>query len=147
MTKKCFSCQIEKNYDLFNKNIRKNDGLQSRCRDCQQKYDRIQYRNSEARRTGQRLNNKKNVERNQRFVWQYLQNHGCVHCPENDPIVLTFDHYKGAKNFNICDGVRHGYSLQRIQNEIEKCQVLCANCHMRKNSVTLNWYSARYSSD
>ena len=31
--------------------------------------------------------------------------------------------------FNIGDAVRDGISLDRIKKEIEKCIVLCANCH------------------
>jgi len=31
--------------------------------------------------------------------------------------------------FNVADAVRDGISLDRIEKEIEKCIVLCANCH------------------
>ncbi len=31
--------------------------------------------------------------------------------------------------FNIGDAVRDGISLDRIKKEINKCIVLCANCH------------------
>jgi len=31
--------------------------------------------------------------------------------------------------FNVADAVRNGLSLDTIKKEIEKCIVLCANCH------------------
>jgi 5-methylcytosine-specific restriction endonuclease McrA len=27
-----------------------------------------------------------------------------------------------------------------LKNEIEKCQILCANCHLRKTANDFNWY-------
>jgi hypothetical protein len=43
---------------------------------------------------------------------------------------LQFHHLNSEdKAFNISDAVRNAVSLDRIKEEIEKCIVLCANCH------------------
>lgn len=57
----------------------------------------------------------------------------CAECGNSDYRVLEFDHIdRSTKEFCIGAGMKMGYSLDRIQKEIEKCQVLCANCHRIK---------------
>jgi hypothetical protein len=72
------------------------------------------------------------------FVTEYLRSQPCVGidpegCPyrETDPFVLTFHHVRGTKKMDISQMVNQGYSLPAMQEEIEKCIVLCFNCHMR----------------
>ena len=49
-------------------------------------------------------------------------------CGEDRWYVLDF-HHIGDKDFNISQKVQEGCSLDTIKKEIEKCIVLCANCH------------------
>ena len=57
----------------------------------------------------------------------------CINCGNNDFRVLEFDHLDpNQKDFSVGEGLKLGYSFDRILNEIEKCQVLCANCHRIK---------------
>lgn len=65
------------------------------------------------------------------FVATYLQTHPCVDCGEDDPIVLDFDHQRD-KELEIANAVKQGWSIERIEKEIAKCQVRCADCHRRK---------------
>jgi hypothetical protein len=54
----------------------------------------------------------------------------CMDCGEHHPATLQFHHPNPEdKEFNVADAVRNGTSLDRIKNKIEKCIVLCANCH------------------
>lgn len=71
----------------------------------------------------------------QEFVNQYLRSHPCELCGETDIRVLTFDHYLGVKKMNIGDLVTQGYSINTIKEEINKCAVLCFNCHMRSEAI------------
>lgn len=55
----------------------------------------------------------------------------CADCGERHPAVLQFHHLNSKdKTFNIADAAHNGISLERIKKEIEKCVVLCANCHI-----------------
>ena len=40
--------------------------------------------------------------------------------------------------------IRSSYSIKYIDEEIKKCQLLCANCHVEKTSKDLNWYNSLY---
>jgi hypothetical protein len=56
----------------------------------------------------------------------------CVECGESHPSCLQFHHMdKKSKEFDISRMVQQGYSIERILSEIEKCVVLCANCHFK----------------
>lgn len=57
----------------------------------------------------------------------------CLDCDKTyPPYVMHFDHVKGIKLFNISDGLSKGYSLSKIKDEVEKCEVVCANCHAER---------------
>lgn len=54
----------------------------------------------------------------------------CVDCKKTYPsYVMDFDHTKDDKKFNISSSTRRGGSLETVQKEIDKCEVVCANCH------------------
>lgn len=54
----------------------------------------------------------------------------CVDCGQRHPATLHFHHLNSEdKVFDISHAVYRGLSLDKIVKEIEKCIVLCANCH------------------
>jgi len=64
------------------------------------------------------------------FLDDYKFRHGCSVCGENDPVVLDF-HHIGEKKETISLLRSKSWRIERIQGEIDKCIVLCANCHRR----------------
>lgn len=42
---------------------------------------------------------------------------------------LEFHHVGNDKDFSISQIVRHNYGNQKILDELNKCIVLCSNCH------------------
>ena len=56
----------------------------------------------------------------------------CVDCGEGDPVVLEFDHLRD-KRFSIGQELVRR-SWRSILAEIEKCEVVCANCHRRRTA-------------
>ena len=65
------------------------------------------------------------------FVYDYLSKHPCVDCGEGDVVVLDFDHVKGEKVSDVSRLANVGARLWKLINEIDKCEVRCANCHRR----------------
>lgn len=54
----------------------------------------------------------------------------CLKCGNNDWRVIEWHHEDPAtKSFALADASRLGYSIERIQAELDKCVPLCANCH------------------
>ena len=67
-------------------------------------------------------------------IYEYMQGIKnqlcCADCGERHPATLQFHHLNSEnKTFTIGDAVTRGFSLDKIKKEIEKCIVLCANCH------------------
>jgi hypothetical protein len=56
-------------------------------------------------------------------------NNSCVDCGETDPRILEFDHIEeGTKRNNVSYFLCRG-SLQEFIDEVDKCEVVCCNCH------------------
>ena len=97
-------------------------------------------RNKEKVKERARAHNKISIERNRNFIWEYLSQHPCIDCKEDDPIVLQFDHVRGTKTNAISIGVNRYWSIRKLQEEMGKCEVRCANCHTRKTAKEVNSY-------
>ncbi len=140
-TKKCCRCGQEKPCDQFAWKSQSANKRQSRCRECQKEMSDAWYAANKAKHaTNVRRNQEKYVLRNQEFVLSYLKTHPCVDCGESDPVVLEFDHVRGAKLCAIAVLVCAPMSILVISREIEKCDVRCANCHRRKTAREGNHY-------
>lgn len=68
-------------------------------------------------------------------IWfkEFRKNLQCSKCPENHPACIDFHHKEGKekKDLEIARMVQCGYSKERILKEIEKCDILCSNCHRK----------------
>lgn len=56
----------------------------------------------------------------------------CTQCREARPPALDF-HHPDSKEQSISEMVNDGHSKATIREEIERCRVLCANCHRREH--------------
>lgn len=73
-----------------------------------------------------RLQGKNRYTRVQQFLRDFKVAHGCVDCGYNsNHAALEFDHIIGDKELNVC----FSKSIAQAKKEIEKCQVVCSNCH------------------
>jgi hypothetical protein len=111
--------------------------------DKRRAYARQHYENNRERYKEQsRASNKQRIEGNRLQLWIYLLSHPCVDCDESDPIVLQFDHLPGleVKFMDVSKMVHDGYSWATITKEIKKCEVVCANCHIRRTATRGKWF-------
>lgn len=78
-------------------------------------------------------NNKRAIQRNIEMQRKIKSERGCAECGEQDPVVLQFHHRDPSqKKFNVA---QPGTSSEaRLLAEIEKCDVLCASCHLRHHA-------------
>jgi transcription elongation factor Elf1 len=67
--------------------------------------------------------------RNIRIRDQYKKTHPCVVCGENRLPCLDFHHIDGKKEGSVSQMVQRPESKVRLIAEMEKCIIVCANCH------------------
>lgn len=139
--KVCSKCRLDKSLDEFGNNKTKVDGKQTCCKACVKTINAVYYKATPEKNEARRAFSVKTRAASQQFVWDYLKAHPCVDCFEDDPIVLEFDHVSGEKCFNISDAIRSAYSVDKIETELAKCEVRCANCHRRITASRGNWYT------
>ena len=139
--KRCGKCGEIKSIEDFARKEGSQRTFNSYCKSCQRDFSRAHYlANKEKHNKRRYINQRRYLLRNRLFIREYLLGHPCVDCGEADPVVLEFDHVAGEKEWEICHMVRCSYPLARIQAELLKCVVRCANCHRRKTAAQFGWY-------
>lgn len=116
-TKICSKCGKECPIEYFVFKDKKNNKRSSRCIEC----DRLSKRESYHKYYE---NNK------ERFQVR------CIVCGEKDIACLDFHHLKD-KEFNISNEIRN-LSIENLKKEINKCVVLCSNCHRKLHYYDLS---------
>lgn len=115
-------------------------GKRYKCRTCNKEYQEKWYKNNKKIHCDRVSKvRKQNKEKIRNFLFDFLSKNACNKCGEKDILVLEFDHLSN-KSFNISEAISNSYSINRLKKEIEKCQVLCANCHRRKTAIEQNTY-------
>jgi len=67
-----------------------------------------------------------------KWFQKYKESLHCASCGEKHPGVLDFHHKnQKEKEFGINTRVHSGYSITKLKKEMDKCEVLCANCHRK----------------
>ena len=137
---KCNRCHERKPVADFAWRRKKRGQHDSFCRPCRAAYKREHYQANKARYIKQARVQKelRRVERTL-FLLEYFARHTCVDCGESDPVVLEFDHVdeKGEKAFEVA----RNFAERRWQDvlaEMEKCEVVCANCHRKRTAERRN---------
>jgi hypothetical protein len=142
MTKLCKKCKQIKNLIEFNPNKLLTDGLENRCRTCRNKQQNHAYSlNVEHKRQQMRewrenhpeqarTNNHKSVRRLKEKCYTIrrdtLISNPCLICKEYRIHCLDFHHLDPSQKVRPVSYCR---SIKSVCDEIQKCIVLCANCH------------------
>ena len=117
---------------------------QRHCRKCQAAYRRAHYlanREEYIRREVARINGYR-IE-NRALLLAYLLAHPCVDCGQTNPVMLDFDHREPSTKSGDIGSFAARKPWHLVLREIAKCEVRCANCHMRRTAEQQNWRKAR----
>ena len=131
-TKLCGKCNVDKDVSEFYsfKDTRNKNGkgvyLKWLCKECDKKYG-LKYK-------------ARSREKKREYLWNHKKNNPCVDCGQTNPIVLQLDHVIGNKVSGVADMCNGSFSFKKFVNEINKCEVRCANCHMIKTAKDQEWY-------
>ena len=129
--KKCYKCQDVLPLTEFNKNKSKRDGYQYKCKECEKKYQKEWYKKNKKRHIWNSAKNKKRRKKELRiFIKNIKKQSQCKLCGENCWYCLVFHHRdENDKRFNISNVPNLGYGLNTIKQEMDKCDIVCVNCH------------------
>ena len=124
----CSTCLNEKPVDEFN---RKGSTLQSKCKECQRAYHRLYYQLNKSRFIAKNRRNKNRQRKRLRTILWDVKQVPCQDCGGlYHPWVMELDHRDGStKTAAVANLVSTGCTDARLLEEIEKCDVVCANCH------------------
>ena len=135
--KRCSKCDKTKSLSEFNWKNKSKHIRHCQCRICTRKISKDHYENNRESYIERSWKfTKARRSKNQEKVLQYLEKHPCVDCGEKDPVVLQFDHIRGKKRNAVSNLSRCGYGWDTVKTEINKCEVRCANCHIRRHYKT-----------
>lgn len=123
MSKKCCMCGVVKPLTDFYKASRRKDGYQTQCKVCAMLYKK----------------EKRDLVREK--INKYKLDNGCVDCGYNKhPHAIEFDHLPGfEKSKGVAAMLSQYYTWEQIQKEIEKCELVCANCHRIRTATRAEW--------
>ena len=99
-------------------------------------WDAWKKRNPQRHAACKRSNQERRVAAKQKYVDDYLASHPCIDCGLTEVPVLDFDHVRGEKTCDVRALVTGWASLNRLKEEIAKCEVRCANDHRRRHART-----------
>lgn len=99
-------------------------------KEYQKEYSKIHYlKNKNKYKARAKVSNKKARKKNKHLVNTYKLNKGCSVCGYNKCYAALDFHHVDEKKENISIMARQSYSWNNIQKEIDKCIVICSNCH------------------
>lgn len=131
MKKVCSRCNQEKPLEEFSfKNISKGT-KNSYCKTCHRDYTRSHYNENKQLYVYRAVQtNKKTKEKIREHIKHIKQESSCEICGESHPATLDFHHiHDDSKDFSVSKN--SGKSLSVINKEIDKCIILCSNCHRK----------------
>ena len=127
--KLCSCCGISKDESEYNK--KRADKLQPYCKVCQGIRARKQYAENKEHQKKQIFKGRKERQIKSHEYMLELFKGGCVDCGITDPEVLEWYHL-GDKTHLISKLLQEGSSRERLDKELAKCDLVCANCHRKR---------------
>ena len=142
----CINCKIEKEETEFLFRNKAKGVRHHICKTCKnllyQKAWYQRHRTEHVARTSRRRNTWKKLVRE--FLVEFYKTHPCESCGFSNPAALEFHHKDPKlKKIEVSRMINGSYSLEYAQKEIDKCSVLCANCHRILTSKEYGWFKVR----
>ena len=124
--KTCSTCKRNMSITAFNRNTKNSDGYRSNCRSCARASKAEWHlRNKDLSRSRR----KQRRDKVRDFIIERKQA-PCLDCGGKfHHSVMDFDHVRGEKVTNIAELRIASASFEKIEIEIDKCDLVCAVCH------------------
>lgn len=132
----CGTCKQEKPLDEFSLRYGQ---PQFNCKVCHAAYRKKHYQENRSKYIDKARRNELEYKRQ---YYEWLSTKSCTDCGISDIRVLEQDHL-GDKEYNISAKIG-GITLEAMMPELNKCEVVCANCH-RIRTITRGGWDREYS--
>lgn len=132
--KTCKSCGEEKQLSEFGVASKTRDGLQRLCIVCNRKQAR-EYYHSANKKSLHVLRAKERQRKIAVALNDIKEMAGCHFCGERCSVSLDFHHLGDDKEFTIATSA---HAISKFIEEIDKCEVLCSNCHRKVHGCLLD---------
>lgn len=138
MTEKfCPSCKQTKPVEQFNHSKRTKDGYDYRCKECQKASNK---KWCEANWSNKMKQQNERVRDIAEKIANIKTSQGCLICGEETACCLDFHHLDPkSKEINPACMISNGWGWSRIENELNKCVIVCANCHRKIHAGLIQW--------
>ena len=128
MDKLCSRCGETKPEELFSMKNKALGTRQACCKDCKNKYNKAWYLNNKDSHILSVERNRSSYRDRYNALMMELKSQPCADCGGTfPPIAMDFDHIEDNKVKSV-SRLSAG-SIDRLMTEIEKCEVVCSNCH------------------
>lgn len=132
-SKQCAKCGETKLYAEFAIKDASRCLYSFECKVCHRKY-RNEFYNKNRRTEILRISASKKAKKE--WINSIKDGLKCARCGESSNSVLQFHHTDPkTKEFEISSAASLGLSKEKIIKEIDKCEVLCANCHFKEHAA------------
>lgn len=126
--KECSKCHKILSWDNFRWKNKALNKKHSQCKECEKQADKKHYQESLKRRESVRATTDFQKQRNIELVENAKQK-GCQKCGDMRKYVLDFHHINSETKINDIAHMIKSSSEKTLLQEIDKCVLLCANCH------------------
>jgi len=140
--KPCVECMEWLPRESYTKQTSSSDGYYNKCKPCRASTRKEAYRKDPTKilQSSRKSRAKTGIDLKLK-VWEFLKTHPCSSCGEEDILVLDFDHLdQNTKVDGISNLVAKRTTWSKIQEEIDKCEIVCANCHKIRTYTRCNSY-------
>ena len=125
----CRGCNKEKELEDFPNKKGRKFGKDSLCKDCFNTKQRHYYKTNPKWKESKLKVIKQRKKEIRSFLQEYKSSNPCKDCGLFWPYyVMDFDHLFD-KSFVLAAAIGRCFSNERIKEEINKCDLVCSNCH------------------
>jgi hypothetical protein len=122
---KCKTHQPEEKFSWRNKELGKRRDV---CKECHRAYLKEHYQKNKEKYMSK---SKAYKQMTRGWVRELKAKSVCERCGENHPATLDFHHKDPTKKDGSIYKMAQQWSIARLKKEIEKCIILCSNCHRK----------------
>ena len=125
---RCMKCREWKPETEVHNSLR---GEFTYCRPCRNAYDRLYY--AERGRADRLARNRAALDAAREWMNAMKEGVPCADCGQLFPaFVMHWDHLPGFRKVDDVGNMLRRFSRETILEELKKCELVCANCHVMR---------------